>query len=126
MGKILRKQIVSEAGDVVCNDNMILSIISLSTKEINGIASMDNSFVSKIKDKTCRNYFEGASFKFINKDYKEIVVDVYVNVFANYNVSEIAYKVQQNIMTAVQNMAGIKVKKVNVHVVGVEFVAEEN
>ena len=40
--------------------------------------------------------------------------------------SEIAYKVQQNIMTAVQNMAGIKVKKVNVHVVGVEFVAEEN
>ena len=121
MGKI-----ISEVGNVICNDSMILSIISLSTKEISGIASMDNSFLSKLKDKTSKNYFEGAAFKFINKDYKEIIVDVYVNVYANYNVSEIAYKVQQNIMTAVQNMAGIKVKKVNVHVVGVEFVAEEN
>lgn len=126
MGKILRKQIVSETGDVICNDSMILSIITLSTKEINGIASMDNSFASKLKDKVCKNHFEGASFKYISNDYNEIVVDVYVNVFANYNVSEISYKVQQNIMTAVQNMAGIKVKKVNVHVVGVEFVAEEN
>lgn len=126
MGKILRKQIMSEEGDVLCNDSMILSIITLSTKEINGIASMDNSLISKIKDKTSKNYFEGASFRYTNKDYKEIIVDVYVNVFANYNVAEIAYKVQQNIMTAVQNMAGIKVKKVNVHVVGVEFVAEEN
>ncbi len=126
MGKFLRKQILSDAGDVLCNDSMILSIITLSAKEISGIASMDNSFASKLKGKTNKNYFEGASFKYINKDYNEIIVDVYVNVFANYNVSEIAYKVQQNIMTAVQNMAGIKVKKVNVHVVGVEFYAEEN
>ncbi len=109
----------SSDGVVFCNKNNILSIISLATKEITGVASMDDRFTSRIKDKLSSNYYNGAKIKFVADN--KIVVDVYINVYQNYNVPEVTYKIQQNIKNSIGTMVNLSIEKINVHVVGVVF-----
>lgn len=104
------------ATGTIMDNNILLSIISLATKEISGVARMDNRFRSRVKDKFCSNYFEGAKIGYDKK--KRLEIDVYVVVYQNYNVAEIAYKIQQNIKSSVQTMVA-EIGKINVHVVGV-------
>ena len=47
------------------------------------------------------------------------------NVFYGYNVSEIAYRVQENIKNSLSAMIDIDINKINVHVLDVEFPKEE-
>ncbi|HBP43809.1 MAG TPA: Asp23/Gls24 family envelope stress response protein, partial [Clostridiales bacterium] len=56
----------------------------------------------------------------------KLSVDVYVNVYYGYNVSEIAYKVQENIKNSLASMIDVEIDKVNVHVLGVDFIKEED
>ena len=112
---ILRKDTEIATGTVL-DKNILLSIISLATKEISGVASMDNRLRSRIKDKLCSNYFEGARVTYNKK--KKLQIDVYVVVYQNYNVAEISYKIQQNIKSSLETMVE-DVGNVNVHVVGV-------
>ena len=114
----------SNDGLVYCNKSNILSIISLATKEITGVASMDNRFASKLKDKFSSNYYNGAKIKFVSDN--KIIVDVYINVFPNYNVPEITYKIQQNIKNSIGTMVNLSIERINVHVVGVVFESEES
>ncbi len=114
----------SNDGLVYCNKSNILSIISLATKEITGVASMDNRFASKLKDKFSSNYYNGAKIKFVSDN--KIIVDVYINVYPNYNVPEITYKIQQNIKNSIGTMVNLSIERINVHVVGVVFESEES
>lgn len=119
MSEQIDKAVVNNNGQVSCNKSIVLSIISLATKEITGVASMDSRFTSKVKDKFCSNYFEGAKIKFVNK--KKANIDVYINVYNNFNVAEIAYKVQENIKSSLKAMINLELGNINVHVIGVVF-----
>ena len=100
------------------NKDIINSIILLATKEINGVASMDktsqNSLVQLVKGK------KDNGVKVVNNN-GEVVVDVYINIFSDANVKEIAWRIQENIRTSVQSMMDIKIKAVNVNVIDVDF-----
>jgi uncharacterized alkaline shock family protein YloU len=52
-------------------------------------------------------------------------IDVYINVYFGYNVTEVAYRVQENIKNSLSGMIDIKIDKINVHVLGVEFSKDE-
>ena len=78
------------------------------------------------------SYNKAILLSIINLSAKEITntkdglaIDVYVNVYAQYNVSEIACRVQENIKNSIISMTGMPVKSINVHVLGVEFVKPE-
>ena len=111
-----KKKEYEQATGATMDKSILLSIISLATKEISGVASMDTRIISKIKDKLSSKYFEGAKISY-NKKHK-LVIDVYIVVYQNYNVAEIAYRVQQNIKSSLQTMVE-DFGKINVHVVGV-------
>ena len=69
--------IMNNNGQVSCNKSIVLSIVSLATKEITGVAGMDSRFTSKLRDKFSTNYFEGVKIKFTNiktksTNYKQI------------------------------------------------------
>ena len=100
------------------NKDIIKSIISLATKEINGVASMNktsqNPIVQLIKGKNDNGVKVSASGD-------EVVVDVYINIFSDANVKEIAWRIQENIRTSVQSMMNIKVKAVNINIIDVDF-----
>lgn len=110
-------------GNVTFNKDIILSVINLAAKEISGVSSLVANFGSALKRLFGNNYYEGV--KLTNNNGK-FSVDVYINVYYGYNVSEIAYRVQENIKNSLSSMIDVELDKINVHVLGVDFIKEED
>lgn len=109
-------------GNVTYGSDIVLSVINLATKEIAGVSSIVTKFSSVLKRWFSNNYYEGVKISY-NKD--AMTVDVYINVCFGYNVTEVAFRVQENIKNSLSGMIDIKINKINVHVLGVEFPKDE-
>ena len=109
-------------GNVTYGSNIVLSVINLATKEIAGVSSIVTKFSSMLKRWFSNNYYEGVKVTY-NKNAMN--VDVYINVCFGYNVTEVAFRVQENIKNSLSGMIDIKINKINVHVLGVEFPKDE-
>ena len=109
-------------GNVTYGSNIVLSVINLATKEIAGVSSIVTKFSSTLKRWFSNNYYEGVKVTY-NKNAMN--VDVYINVCFGYNVTEVAYRVQENIKNSLSGMIDIKINCINVHVLGVEFPKDE-
>lgn len=101
----------------VVKKDIIKSIVTLATKEINGVACVDkptNKFCSLFTD----NKDRGVK---VTKSKDGLIVDVYIKVYSNTQVNELAWRIQENIKTAIQTMIDVKVKAVNINVMNVDF-----
>lgn len=112
-----------EKGKITCDRNILLSIISLATKEINGVASLEDSFVMKLKRLFYKSDSNGVKIKVSQTG--QLIIDVYIRIFSGIKVPDIAYRVQENIKNNIVSMVDMKVGKINVHIVGVDFKTEE-
>ena len=52
----------------------------------------------------------------------KLIIDVYLKVFNGVNVPDISFRVQENIKNNISSMVEMKTGKINIHVVGVDFV----
>lgn len=105
--------------NVTYKKNVVISIVSLATQEINGIASISRNSVSAIKSALSKHINRGIIVDFENNT--SVIIDVFVNVKFGYSVKDVAFRVQENIKSSVESMTEFKVTAVNVHVVGVTF-----
>ncbi|MEG1752014.1 MAG: Asp23/Gls24 family envelope stress response protein [Clostridia bacterium] len=110
-------------GKITCNRNILLSIISLATKEISGVAALCDNFLAKTKKIFTKNDGKGVKIKFDANG--NLVVEVFVRVFYGFSVPDVAYRIQENIKNNISSMVDMKTAKVNVHIVGVSFQKEE-
>lgn len=104
------KQRAERNGKVSYHRNIINSIVSLATSEIEGVAEFGTDDYKK-KSRLCRIDFDG----------NNVYVEVFVKIKHGYSVSDIACKIQENIKRGVDTMTNFAVAEVNVHVVGVVF-----
>lgn len=105
------------SGKVSYNKDIVKSIVTLATKEINGVANVDKP-TNKLCSLFTKNKDRGVKVAH-SKD--GLIIDVYINVYSNSQVNDLAWRIQENIKTAVQTMLDVKVKSVNVNVVDVDF-----
>ncbi len=112
-----------DKGKITCDRNILLSIISLATKEISGVASLEDSFWMKMKRLFNKSDSTGVRIKMSQTG--QLNVDVYIKIFNGINVPDIAYRVQENIKNNIVSMVDMRVGKINVHIVGVDFKTEE-
>lgn len=117
------KDSINAKGNVKYDRNIVLSVINLATKEIAGVSELCDDFGCAIKKWFSHNYYEGVK---ISYNDTSMIVDIYINVFYGYNVSEIAYRVQENITNSLSSMINVKIDRINVHVLGVDFPKEED
>ena len=110
-------------GNVTYSSDIVLSVINLATKEIAGVSSIVTKFGSILKRWFSNNYYDGVKITY-NKD-DAMCVDVYINVYFGYNVTEVAYRVQENIKNSLSGMIDVKIDRINVHVLGVDFPKDE-
>jgi len=110
------KNSLVKKGKVDIDRDILLSIINLATKEINGVHSLTNAELPILR-KISKSKSEGVSIKFDTNG--ALNVDVYIIVNIGYAVPDIAYRVQENIKNSLNSMVGIKPGKINVHVCGV-------
>ena len=104
-------------GKISLDRKILVSIINLAAKEINGVESVTNTNRSWIK-KLFKKYDDGVEIKF--EQNGALTVDVYLNLYIGYNVPDVAYRVQENIRNSLATMVALKPLKINIHVNNVE------
>ncbi len=109
-------------GEVSYKDNVVLSIVTLATQEISGIAGICRNSVPIAKRLLNKHYHKGVITEFVDSS---VHVDVFVKVKFGYSVRDVAYRVQENIKSSIESMTDFKATEVNVHCTGVVFTDEE-
>ena len=108
-------QQVLENGKVVYASEVIAAIAALSAQEVDGVVSFSTStktrWGKKINAKGVRVTISG----------DEVIVYLYLSMRYGVKITEVAWAVQENVKKAVENMTGLIVSQVNVHVDGMDF-----
>ena len=104
-------------GKITLDRNILVSIINLATKEINGVESVCNKHRPLYK-RMFNHYDDGVEVKFEKNG--ALTIDVYINIYIGFNVPDIAFRVQENIRNSLATMVALKPMKINVHIVDVE------
>lgn len=95
------------------NKNMILSIVSLATKEIKGVIDVYQPTKLTLKRLFNKNVGKGVRIK---NTQNGIIIDIYVVVSTDCEVNDIVYKIQQNVKNSVTSLLPVKIKAINVHI----------
>ena len=99
--------------EVYINKNMVVSIVSLATKEIDGVIDMyqpKHLFWSRLFDK---NTGKGVRIKYTKLG---VLIDIYVTVSTDAEVSDVVYRIQQNVKNSLSTLLPIKIKAINVYI----------
>ena len=105
-------------GSINISDDVISTIISIATNEIEGVTGLKQS----INDELTSFFSKKGYHKGIRVDAAEnIAIDLNVVIRFGTKIPEIAYKIQENVKTAIETMTELKVKEINVHIVGIDF-----
>ncbi len=113
----VKNEDMKNKGKITLDRNILVSIINLAAKEINGVESVCNKHRSFFK-KMLRRYDDGVEIKFEKNG--ALTIDVYINIYIGFNVPDIAYRVQENVRNSLATMVALKPMKINVHIVDVE------
>lgn len=119
----IEDNVSANKGKTTCNKRILLSIISLATKEISGVSELVDTPATVLKRVFKNSESKGVKLK-ISPNGK-ITVDVYIKVFAGTSVPDISFRVQENIKNNLSSMVDLKTGKINVHIVGVNFVQQK-
>ncbi len=113
----VKNEDMKNKGKITLDRNILVSIINLAAKEINGVESVCNKHRSFFK-KMLKRYDDGVEIKFEKNG--ALTIDVYINIYIGFNVPDIAYRVQENVRNSLATMVALKPMKINVHIVDVE------
>ncbi len=106
-------------GSLKISEEVLATIASFAAKEVSGVASMAVS-PAHIKKFLVKTSESSKSVKIeLNDDVA--VIDVFVNLKYGAKIPETSAQIQAGVKESVQNMTGITVSRVNVHVEGITF-----
>ena len=113
---------INEVGNVSFANDVLAIIAGLAASEIEGVAGMSGGIVGGIAEMLGRkNLAKGIK---IGVNDKLISVDINMVVTYGFKLHEVSRKVQANVVKAIETMTGLTVEKVNVNVLGVQFIKE--
>lgn len=104
-------------------DDVVAVIAGKAVSEIQGVASMAGGFAGGITEVLSgkKNLGKGIKVEVGDKDTK---IDVNIIVEYGTRIPDIAFEIQNRVKKAVENMTGLKVLEVNVHIQGVHTTEE--
>ena len=107
----------SNDGIKIAND-VVAIIAGVAVSEVAGVASMSGGFAGGITEVLSgrKNLSKGIK---VEADEKEVKIDVNIIVEYGTRIPDVAFEIQNRVKKSVENMTGLKVVAVNVHVQGV-------
>ena len=109
----------TEKGSIKIADDVVGIIAGLAATEVEGVAGMSGGIVGGIAEILGRkNLSKGVK---VQVGEKEAKVDLYIIVNYVVRIPEVAWNVQENVKKAIENMTGLSVVEVNIHIQGVIF-----
>jgi uncharacterized alkaline shock family protein YloU len=112
--------ISNELGTVEISEEVLSTIASVAANEVDGVVGLSASLGGNLKDLITKKY----AGKGISVEMSEngLVITASIIVKFRCNVQDVAVKVQDSILTAIQDMTNYDVNAVNVNVVNVQIV----
>ena len=98
--------------------DVIAVIAGVAVSEVEGVYGMAGGFAGGITEllKWKKNLAKGIK---VDVDENKTKIDVNIIVEYGARIPDVAFEIQNRVKTAVENMTGLKVEEVNVHVQGV-------
>lgn len=108
-----------EIGAVRIADDVVSIIAGLAAMEVDGVAAMSGGIAGGIAEVLGRrNLSKGVKVEVGSEEAK---IDIFIVVRYGVRIPDVAWEIQESVKKAVENMTGLKVLQVNVHVQGVSF-----
>ena len=99
--------------------NDVIAVISgVAVSEVPGVYGMSGGFAGGITEvlKGKKNLAKGIK---VEATEKEVKIDVNIIVEYGTRIPDVAFEIQNRVKKAVENMTGLKVSEINIHVQGV-------
>ena len=114
----LDEEIKSENDGIQISSDVVAVIAGVAVSEVQGVAGMAGGFAGGISE-----VFSGKKnlAKGIKADIEDGKAKLDVNIIVEYGsrIPDVAFEIQNRVKKAVENMTGLNVEEVNVHVQGV-------
>ena len=113
-----RTENVEKTDTIQVSDEVVAVIAGMTVAEVSGVAEMAGGFAGGISEVFSgkKNMAKGIKVE-INE--KSVVIDVNIIVEYGSRIPDVAFEIQKRIKASVENMTGLNVEQVNVHVQGV-------
>lgn len=110
---------VKNIGEVCIADEVVAVIAGLAAGEVEGVDSMAGKFGNELASRLAlKNAPRGAK---VEVTEEHVSVDLSINMKYGYSIPKVTREVQEKVVSAIENMTGLKVIEVNVSVVGVNI-----
>ena len=113
------EQIEENHEGIKISNDVVAVIAGVAVSEVRGVASMSGGFAGGISEVLSgkKNLSKGIK---VDADEKEVKIDVNIIVEYGSRIPDVAFEIQNRVKKSVENMTGLKVAEVNVHVQGVK------
>lgn len=121
----LEQEIKTENEGIQISSDVVAVIAGVAVSEVQGVSGMSGGFAGGITEVLSgkKNLAKG-----IKVDIDEGTAKIDVNIIVEYGsrIPDVAFEIQNRVKKSVENMTGLKVEEVNVHVQGVNTDAVMN
>ena len=103
-------------GEVHIADEVVAIVAGLAATDVDGVASMAGNITNELVSKLGKRVtiLEGV-----------VTVDLSLNIEYGRNILETSKKVQEKVKSAIENMTGLEVADVNIHIASVDMENEK-
>ncbi len=124
MTKEEARSLPSELGVVKIAEEVVSIIAGLAATEIEGVASMSGGIAGGIAEVLGRrNLSKGIKVEVTTEEAK---IDIFIVVKYGARIPDVAWDIQEGVKKTVEEMTGLRVSQVNIHVQGVQFPHKED
>ncbi len=110
-------QAVDEVGTVRIADEVVSIIAGLAATEVHGVAGMSGGLAGGIAELLGKkNFSKGVK---VHAGEKQVAVDLYVIIEYGVSIPDVAVSIQEKVKDSIENMTGMEVVEINVHVQGI-------
>ena len=116
-------QDVGGIGEVKMADEVVTIIAGLAATEVEGVASMGGNITNELVGKLgMKNLSKGVKVTILEG---VVSVDLTLNIDFGKNILDVSRKVQDKVKTSIENMTGLEVADVNIHIASVDMENEK-
>lgn len=109
---------ISSIGEVMIADDVIATIAGLAATEVEGVSAMQGNVTNELVGKLgMKNLTKGVRIKVTEAG---VAVDLSIQMRYGYSIPKTCKAVQEKVKAAIENMVGLPVEVINVHIVGVD------
>ena len=111
-------------GEVQIADEVVAIIAGLAATEVEGVDSMAGNITNELVGKLgTKNLSKGVKVEIVDS---VVSVDLTLNIEYGMNILETSKKVQEKVKAAIENMTGLEVADVNIHIASVDMENEKS